>query len=43
LGVFLHGLAGDFAMNDLQQEALLAGDITAHLGKAFKHLKAIPA
>lgn len=41
LGVFLHGLAGDFAMNDLQQEALLAGDITAHLGKAFKHLKAV--
>jgi NAD(P)H-hydrate epimerase len=42
LGVYLHGLAGDFAMKDLQQEALLAGDITEHLGKAFKHLKNLP-
>ncbi|MBK9012733.1 MAG: NAD(P)H-hydrate dehydratase [Saprospiraceae bacterium] len=41
LGVFLHGLAGDLAMNDVEQEALLAGDITSHLGKAFKHLKPI--
>jgi len=39
LGVYLHGLAGDLAMNDLQQEALLAGDITSHLGRAFKKLK----
>ena len=39
LGVYLHGLAGDLAMNDLQQEALLAGDITSHLGKAFQKLK----
>ncbi|MCF8247756.1 MAG: NAD(P)H-hydrate dehydratase [Saprospiraceae bacterium] len=39
LGVYLHGLAGDLAMNDLQQEALLASDITDHLGKAFKQLK----
>ncbi len=41
LGVYLHGLAGDLAMNDLQQEALLAGDITSHLGKAFKKLKSV--
>ena len=39
LGVYLHGLAGDLAMHDLQQEALLASDITEHLGKAFKQLK----
>lgn len=39
LGVYLHGLAGDLAMHDLQQEALLASDITEHLGIAFKQLK----
>ncbi len=41
LGVYLHGLAGDLAMKDLEQEALLAGDITAHLGRAYKLLKPI--
>ncbi len=41
LGVYLHGLAGDLAMLDQQQEALLASDITSHLGRAFKHLKPI--
>lgn len=39
LGVYLHGLAGDLAAHDLQQEALLASDITDHLGKAFISLK----
>ena len=39
LGVYLHGLAGDLAAVDLQQEALLASDITEHLGKAFIQLK----
>ena len=39
LGVYLHGLAGDLAARDLQQEALLASDITDHLGKAFVSLK----
>lgn len=39
LGVYLHGLAGDLAAQDLQQEALLASDITDHLGKAFIALK----
>jgi ADP-dependent NAD(P)H-hydrate dehydratase / NAD(P)H-hydrate epimerase len=34
-GVYLHGLAGDLAAAHLSQEAMLAGDITAHLGKAF--------
>jgi ADP-dependent NAD(P)H-hydrate dehydratase / NAD(P)H-hydrate epimerase len=41
LAVYLHGMAGDLAMLDLQQEALLASDITSHLGRAFKHLKPI--
>ncbi len=41
IGVYLHGLAGDLAMLDQQQEALLASDITSHLGKAFKQLKPI--
>ena len=36
LGVFLHGLAGDFAADKLSQEAMLAGDITASFGKAFQ-------
>ena len=35
LGVYLHGLAGDLAAAEISREALLASDITAHLGKAF--------
>ncbi len=35
LGVFLHGLAGDMAVKDLSEEALIAGDIVEYLGKAF--------
>jgi len=35
LGVYLHGLAGDIAAKQNSQEALIAGDIIAHLGKAF--------
>lgn len=36
LGVYLHGLAGDLAANDLGEEALLAGDLVDYLGKAWK-------
>jgi NAD(P)H-hydrate epimerase len=36
LGVYLHGLAGDFAAVDFGQEALNAGDIIQYLPKAFK-------
>jgi ADP-dependent NAD(P)H-hydrate dehydratase / NAD(P)H-hydrate epimerase len=36
LGVYLHGLAGDIAAKKLSQQAMIAGDITAALPKAFK-------
>ncbi len=39
MGVYLHGLAGDFAAAELSQEAMIASDITAHLGKAFLQIK----
>jgi ADP-dependent NAD(P)H-hydrate dehydratase / NAD(P)H-hydrate epimerase len=38
LGVYVHGLAGDFAAEVLGQEALVAGDIIENLGNAFKSL-----
>ncbi|MFC2090578.1 NAD(P)H-hydrate dehydratase [Bacteroidota bacterium] len=41
-GVYLHGLAGDLAADTLGQEALIAGDITRHLGEAFKKILANP-
>lgn len=39
LGVYLHGLAGDFAAARQGEEAMLAGDIIKDLGTAFKFLK----
>ncbi len=38
LGVYLHGLAGDFTANALSQEAMTAGDIVNYLGEAFKQI-----
>ena len=38
LGVYLHGLAGDLAANDLGEESLVAGDIISYLPQAFKRL-----
>ncbi|NOX45798.1 MAG: NAD(P)H-hydrate dehydratase [Chlorobi bacterium] len=38
LGVFLHGLAGDFAAEKRGYEALIAGDIVDNLGKAFRKM-----
>lgn len=38
LGVYLHGLAGDIAARKLSEEAMIAGDIVANLGRAFKKL-----
>ncbi|CAN5284170.1 bifunctional ADP-dependent NAD(P)H-hydrate dehydratase/NAD(P)H-hydrate epimerase [soil metagenome] len=34
--VYLHGSAGDLAAETFGQEAMIAGDIVAHLGKAIK-------
>ena len=36
MGVYIHGLAGDLAAEELGHEAMIAGDITGNLGKAFK-------
>ena len=38
LGVYLHGLAGNYAAGKLGFEAMLAGDIIDHLGKAYKEI-----
>ena len=38
LGVYLHGLAGDHAAARLTEEAMIAGDIVACLGDAFKFI-----
>jgi len=38
-GVYLHGLAGDLALNTESEESLLAGDIINQIGNAFKKVK----
>ena len=38
-GVYLHGLAGDLAVDEIGHEALIASDITDHIGKAYLSLK----
>ncbi|UZR92902.1 NAD(P)H-hydrate dehydratase [Chondrinema litorale] len=35
IGVYLHGMAGDFAAKELSMTAMSAGDIIANLGKAY--------
>ncbi|AMM50633.1 carbohydrate kinase [Rufibacter sp. DG15C] len=40
LGVYLHGLAGDLAAQEMGQASLVASDLTAFLGKAFLALQA---
>jgi len=37
-GVYLHGLAGDFAANEKSQESLIASDIIENLSLAFKKI-----
>jgi NAD(P)H-hydrate epimerase len=37
LGVYLHGLAGDYAAQKKSEESMLASDIIEELGNAFKH------
>lgn len=39
VGVYLHGLAGDLAAQDLGEESLLASDIVRYIACAFKRLK----
>jgi ADP-dependent NAD(P)H-hydrate dehydratase / NAD(P)H-hydrate epimerase len=39
LGVYLHGLAGDFAATACSQEAMIAGDIIKGIGESFKTLQ----
>ena len=39
VGVYLHGLAGDLAAQDLGEESMLAGDIIHYLSRAFKRLR----
>lgn len=39
LGVYLHGLAGDFAALDKSEEAMIASDIIEHLSNAFQFIK----
>ena len=39
LGVYLHGLAGDFAAKKHEEEAMIAGDIIDFLGEAFAEIK----
>ena len=36
--VYLHGLAGDFAAEQLGQESMIASDIVHFLSEAFKSL-----
>lgn len=38
-GMYIHGLAGDFASSKRSQEAMIASDIVKHLGDSFLKLK----
>jgi NAD(P)H-hydrate epimerase len=42
LGVYLHGLSGDIALEKQSWESLIAGDLTDNLGLAFKQLENEP-
>jgi hydroxyethylthiazole kinase-like uncharacterized protein yjeF len=37
-GVYLHGLAGDLAAKEIGLEAMIAGDLVAHIGEGYKRL-----
>ena len=39
IGMFLHGLAGDIAAEELGKESLMASDIINCLPKAFKRME----
>jgi len=42
LGVHLHGLAGDLAAKKLGFEAMMAGDIIAHIANAYREITQTP-
>ncbi|MDX2133840.1 MAG: NAD(P)H-hydrate dehydratase [Saprospiraceae bacterium] len=42
MGVYLHGLAGDLAVEHLGMEALVAGDLPKGLGRAFARVQKKP-
>ena len=39
LGVYLHGLAGDFAAKKISQESMIASDIIDSIGETFKSIQ----
>lgn len=39
MGMFIHGLAADIAVQNISEEALIAGDIIEYLGKAFLYIR----
>lgn len=39
VGVYLHGLAGDIASEQIGEEALIASDIIENIGMAYKYLR----
>lgn len=39
LGVFIHGLAGDFAANDLGEDSMVATDIIKHISQAIRTVR----
>ncbi|HNX89112.1 MAG TPA: NAD(P)H-hydrate dehydratase, partial [Paludibacteraceae bacterium] len=39
LGVYLHGLSADLALQTQSEESLLASDVAGNLGNTFKHLR----
>lgn len=41
-GVYLHGLAGDFAAKDIGEDSMIAGDISKNLSRSFKELRTNP-
>lgn len=40
-GVYLHGLAGDLALEFQSEESLLSGDLPAYFGAAFKKVRSV--